>query len=510
MTSVERQEGNAYGSKNETEPDYSILTYTWGRWPAPGGPHIQVSGTTWTIPAVDESKFTVASFHEVINKMGEVHDFAWIDVVCIDQENYEVKMDEIGKQVGIFANASRVYVWLWTLPITRLQAAYDEITRCSASLQDNEDVWGKLRQPPGDVLPSLEASIKTILGDWWFSSLWTLQEGLLRQDAILLSQDAGYVKHLTKSDENPMAAIRYLAKSFSNLRAVLESEDTRFTNAPYCAVGSSIIQYIHRSGYPTALRTSNPNIQWAAARFRTTTFQQDRIYGIMALYNIQVGDAVPNASIRKDRSFSELELEFATALNTKSPLLGQMFVHAAPPHAKTWQISHDIIVPPEYSSYDKEQSSTCSIMGNPTGFAQVEGRVCCLKDLARLWKEYSRQPWWSSHFNAVLDEYIIKSHPAIYNVPTYLSGLSSIHTKPNSILLVDSILKEFGEDTVSVLELGAETRRGRSYYLYGLLLLHAPQDRSRSKRIGLCKWPAESLAQALKPAEWVRHHGILE
>lgn len=40
---------------------------------------------------------------------------AWIDVMCIDQENYVVKMDEIGRQAGIFANADRVYVSLWTL-----------------------------------------------------------------------------------------------------------------------------------------------------------------------------------------------------------------------------------------------------------------------------------------------------------------------------------------------------------------------------------------------------------
>lgn len=95
-----------YGSIRE--PAYSILTYTWGRWPAPNGPHIDVSGTTWDIPAVDESMFSVASFHQVIKKMGEVNEFAWIDVVCIDQENYAVKMDEIGRQVGIFANADHV------------------------------------------------------------------------------------------------------------------------------------------------------------------------------------------------------------------------------------------------------------------------------------------------------------------------------------------------------------------------------------------------------------------
>lgn len=79
--------------------------------------------------------------------MGQIHDFAWIDVVCIDQENYDVKMDEIGKQVGIFANASQVYVWLWSLPSPQLQDVYDTITRCGASLDKDGGAFRCLRRP---------------------------------------------------------------------------------------------------------------------------------------------------------------------------------------------------------------------------------------------------------------------------------------------------------------------------------------------------------------------------
>ena len=36
----------------------------------------------------------------------------WVDITCIDQEHYEIKMDEIGKQAEIFRRASQAYVWL--------------------------------------------------------------------------------------------------------------------------------------------------------------------------------------------------------------------------------------------------------------------------------------------------------------------------------------------------------------------------------------------------------------
>lgn len=59
--------------------------------------------------------------------MGQSTTWAWIDVACIDQANYAVKMDEIGQQVGIFANAARVYAWLWRLPGHEMQAAMDAV-----------------------------------------------------------------------------------------------------------------------------------------------------------------------------------------------------------------------------------------------------------------------------------------------------------------------------------------------------------------------------------------------
>ncbi|KAI0456527.1 hypothetical protein F5B21DRAFT_154806 [Xylaria acuta] len=533
MTSVERRDGNIYGPHDEKEPGYNILTYTWGRWPAPGGPHIPVSGTTWAIPAVDEAKFTVASFEEVIRKMGQIYDFAWIDVVCIDQENYDAKMEEIGRQVGIFANASQVYVWIWSLPTARLQDVYDDITRCSASLQEldgtfrqlppfatssvmYDDSAPRIASPEGDelthsripqaILSSLEASIKTLLGDPWFSSLWTLQEGLLRQDAIFLSQEAECVQHRVDI-ACPEAEMFSLTSAFSTIRSALELYDTRCTEPSYGNLVDSVVRAIDRCGFPASNLANNPNIQWAAAQYRNATNAEDRVYGIMALYNIQVGDAVPNNANRKKPSLRELETDFAITLNTKSPLLGQLFVHAGPgrPRGKSWQISRDITFPHGFAYWVEHNfTNYSSIIGLSTGVAKVEGAVCLLKGLRRYWAA-SLNKSKSYRFDIVLDEYVVQEHPAINAAQPTRKGRTIEDVQDAMFTLMDSTLEEFGEDAVSVLELG-----GKDLETFGLVLLHPPNDRSLANRIGICKWDRFGGASLSEMGNVVHHKGMLE
>ncbi|KAK8103573.1 uncharacterized protein PG998_010606 [Apiospora kogelbergensis] len=509
---MERQEGNTYGY--EKEPDYSILTYTWGRWQAPGGAHIAVSGTTWAIPAVNESMFTVKSFQNVIKKMGETHDFAWIDVVCIDQENHAVRMDEIGRQAGIFNLAARVYVWLWTLPAILLQSTYDEVEYCIKYIVP--EYRDELDPDITRTLKSVHGSVRTILDDFWFSSLWTLQEGILRPDAILLSQEAEQVRvrYSTQSIE-----LQFLANTFWNLRVILETHDVRPKEASLTDLIQSIVRSLKRAGYSTDTLASNPNIQWGAARWRTVSSEQDRVYGIQAIYNIRVGESVPNAVIRQHHPLlAELQMEFAASINAKSPLLGQMFIHSEPPHkGRTWQLCSHIKVPPEFCTYNEKYSSTCSITGTPAGYAQIEGKICFLNDLARLWNERAtHQPLPGGLYLKVsVDEYIPQNHPGIYSVPEDLTEIENYVKQvvgvSSSAVLVDSILRVFGFESVSVLELGTYTSSLESHAI-GLLLLHTPEDRTQTKRIGICRWSLHASIQERHPlfeVEWVQYQGSL-
>ncbi|KAJ4419216.1 hypothetical protein N0V82_005123 [Gnomoniopsis sp. IMI 355080] len=181
MTSVSRQRGNIYADIQE--PKYSIMSYTWGRYTVPSGPSLGVKGVSWPIPAIDEARFQVADFERVLKKAGQSNRFVWVDIACIDQEDHDAKMKEVGRQAGIFANADRAYIWLWTLPLEPLQRAIDTIVKYGFNMP--EVIMDDGTVP--EMASALSKAIPLVLDDFWFSSLWTLQEGFLREDAILLS-----------------------------------------------------------------------------------------------------------------------------------------------------------------------------------------------------------------------------------------------------------------------------------------------------------------------------------
>lgn len=98
MTSYERTDDqDTYWYGDFKQPRYNILTYTWGRWEVSYAPSLRVEGLTWKIPSISPDHFTVEQFEQVMKRMCQTADFVWIDVACIDQENQQVKADQIDK-----------------------------------------------------------------------------------------------------------------------------------------------------------------------------------------------------------------------------------------------------------------------------------------------------------------------------------------------------------------------------------------------------------------------------
>lgn len=253
----------------------------------------------------------------------------------------------------------------------------DEIFYCSAYLYS--DMRCDLDRDIGVIMASLKQCVDTLFDDWWFTSLWTLQEGILRPDAIILSRDAQTVGHHFGPPPPPSSSmsvvrtgtveLRFLSNALWNLRFVLESAALRFTEPPLSQLGDAIVERIKCAGYSTLPSGFNPNIQWGATRFRNASMEQDRIYGIMSIYNLRVGAAAVNAAASSPLRYSlaDLERELAMALNQTSPLLGQMFIHLTKPVSTgTWQMSQRITVPSDFCHYETHYSSTCDVTINTT------------------------------------------------------------------------------------------------------------------------------------------------
>lgn len=369
MTSHERTGRGTYGTAEF--PRYSILSYTWGRWQVEDegmeqdrtrlGSHraLPVLGTTWAIPCVGEAHFTVEAFQRVVYRMGrslsndgkdkEEIEWAWIDIACIDQEDEAVKMDEVGRQVSIFRNAARAYVWLCRTANDALGGAMYVIKKAGGDFSFQP--WGRegVEAPSLGALRVLRDAIATVLDDPWFSSLWTLQELMMRNDAVILGREASVVggeASLTSDVEYLMSCCANILKEVTR---TAEGEPAGSRNADDLEPGvrdvlADLGDRIYCSGVTAALDTSNSNMLYGVAQFRQTRRPEDRIYGIMQVYDVRVGQSVRPTEPRP--GLDMLAAEFGLAINARSALRGQLFVHTvAAPAGSSWCITEASGVP---------------------------------------------------------------------------------------------------------------------------------------------------------------------
>ena len=389
MTSLEHQPGHKYGGI--VEPEYNAISYTWGRYEAFSGQRLGVNGVPWEIPAIKEKHFTVNQFKKALEKACCLTGFVWLDVACIDQENYPIKMDEIGKQATIFRSAKQVYVWLTSLDTSVMQSALETIGLLGEKVhqiiyQENfspidnfKDVLHQER-----LLDDFETSFTTIFDDPWFSSLWTLQEAYLSETATFLSQASGMAPYSRPS-----------YKPTSNMDLFMLTgvcEDTKDALLTYKGLDTRIdriLYLIERSGLSVLGSPAQDNPAWllySAASYRSTRDPLDRIYGIMQVYDLRLGtSAEPNKSF----TVTELEDQLGAALNAVSPIAAQSHVHTIPQQPdKTWRVGQKSLLPNPFN-ITTFHDSRCKIFFDKTQRPRFQGQVCNVNRLAEFWTEAS-------------------------------------------------------------------------------------------------------------------------
>jgi hypothetical protein len=366
---------------------------------------------------VKPEHFTVDEFRKVVQSIqAQGLDWAWIDIACINQEDRAEKMDEIGKQASIFKGAESVFVWLCSSSKDVLKEAFDVLWTKSHLLEptlNKEETW-----VPEDGfeenLKMVDAAINTIISDPWFTSLWTLQESTLCRKALILSKEGESIPY----PESAMHVwLPILVNCFSNvyrdLTKLTTNELGKRTDKLRSARGlgtdryeqaQKLIDIIDRTGF-NHLHSENPNVSYSAAQYRQTKHPLDRIYGIMQVYNIRVGEA-----LRPHDPAPSLELlmdEFAYAINERSPLIGQCFSHLQRPETgKSWRITQFCKVPRVMlmGRQGKSRTARSSIFKGKDGQAKIIGPWTPFKELALAFME--KVDRWSSALSLELDDYL--------------------------------------------------------------------------------------------------------
>jgi hypothetical protein len=391
MTSLERTEGNQYG--DFVEPEYGALSYTWGRYEVPDGPHLKVSGVNWTIPAIREDHFTVGHFAAALKKASASSGLIWVDVACINQENELEKLDEIGKQAGIFRSAKHVCAWLTSLTTSEMQSALEDVELFSKrvtnlTFKENsfvlDDVESLLRDE--SLVKRAEASLGLIFQDPWFSSLWTLQEAYLSKTATFLSESAGTAP-FNRPYINP-------TKERDLMTLVGDCESIKLILMPYGDAYPSIrriLQLVEKSGltvFNSIGRDAPAAMLYCAATYRETTKPLDRIYGIMQAYDLRLG-----ASAQPGWSFTltELEDQLGAALNHLSPFAAQLHVHTQPQEPdKAWRVGQHSLLPDTYY-ISEPQDARCKINVDTDRRPRFSGFACSIPELVEFWTKATEQ-----------------------------------------------------------------------------------------------------------------------
>lgn len=200
-------------------------------------------------------------------------------------------------------------------------------------------------------------TLRQILADPYFTSLWTLTAAALRPDTVLLSHGAKLTP--LQSPRPPSYAqalsIRHLTDLSLNLPALtsfLLSSSARKVNALLSYSGIS------------AIASRNSTAVYIAAVNRRCVHPQDRFYAIQALFNIRVGSTAPGFA-GTSWSSDELSIQFVEELLAHQPALSQMFIHTAPTFTGTsWGINDLSIfpaIPPHFCVSFRRSSPSCEL-----------------------------------------------------------------------------------------------------------------------------------------------------
>ncbi|KUI69165.1 hypothetical protein VM1G_05550 [Cytospora mali] len=374
-------------------PMYYALSYTWGRWElepdrSPETKALDVANVSWPIPRIRPDRFTAAQFQRVLQNVlanymvpkvelsGGHHnmiqhiysapqsEFVWLDVACIDQTpGSPLKAQEIGRQARIFRGAEKVFIWLHGIEPSVLWRAVSGLFRAGG-----EATWiygrepGQLPRLRGPVLRGDEdflaeavTSLQDLLTDPWFSSLWTLQEAFLSPAAEIVDKDGqllydlrsggpGGVEARTPIDLQSISRECVLLARVCSRSVAIKKQSTTISLPP-CELEESLLALIEKSGLAT-LALRNPMALYTMSRKRTTRDPCDRIYGIMQVFDFQLGSSAPAVDPGKSFTLPELEIQLGEELFRGMPLLSQVVVHTeVVPFGHAWRVQASSTMP---------------------------------------------------------------------------------------------------------------------------------------------------------------------
>ena len=271
----------------------------------------------------------------------------------------------------------------------------------------------------------------------------------------------------------------------------------------------------------------NPFKLLVASKHRTTIYEEDRVYGIMQVFDLRLGKSAPGASGENFRS-EELRTQLAAAVLVKYTVLSQLIIqHEDCKPNKAWMISPSISLPEEayrawsHTAFGGEVIYKTSLRMErfqDTAWARFSGPMSPFQ----AWYTTMKDAVESLNTRLLIDRGWIKKLPAAWEFAP-----SSDNLKAKSQMLLATF------DGLSVIFLGRlipphgiqSEFDTNDFYDWGVGLLLAPAENKNAEcyhRIGVLIWdlgwmlrtrnpaPSEDVANYLngKTNRWVPSSGL--
>lgn len=373
MTSCQWEPGNVY--RGVCRPLYNAITYTWGRFAYfdktergySSASYLPLDGITWQhdIPRM-KSQFHAGQLEKIIHiaanscdktgdNTGRV-EFIWLDIACINQskidgERVEEYYAEIGRQAKIFHGASHVFVWLHSF-------SSDQLSKYMLKLEDLVDRMTTEQYGTGSNETGrqgwaidIHASLDELTRDHWFTSLWTLQEAFLSSHAKILCSDGweqeelnfvrldtiglfwniiyGIVERSYVLGHSELQGLREEITEKVGFLEAIRGQDFRVYLQNEAGRGNSL--FLLTASHHRTVREDNIN---------------DKIYGIMQVYDFKLGKSSPHHRVGTEYSLEDLKDQLGAEILEKFPIASQLVVQSGNcPMDKAWRVNSEMTIP---------------------------------------------------------------------------------------------------------------------------------------------------------------------
>ncbi len=163
----------------------------------------------------------------------------------------------------------------------------------------------------------------------------------------------------------------------------------------------TLTRIIEKSGLH-ALANRDRMTMYSCAQLRQPSNETDWVYGIMHVWNFQLGAAAPGASEEREWTLRDLELALGKQLLVEFPIESQLQVHEyAIDDRQSWRISnatttpfHQLSIKPSGhldGEVDRRDTQIGLREANGTIYAYFKGKACSFELLRRSWVSLSSQ-----------------------------------------------------------------------------------------------------------------------